>query len=223
MKAITLWQPWATLVADGVKDKETRSRSPASMGLPYWWCGQQLAIHAAKAAPKTLQHGGINGRTYDRMVESYGYQWQDLIPRGSVLATVTLSCAHPVQGVVDTATGLQAVFPLSHELCSQCGRRLVAVDPYGDFSPGRWIWMLTDLKKLDVPVPAQGHQGIWQWNEICLVEWEAQPEGGLYETLCDRQRGEHDVTPHRNDVTCPECIAKYRGEFGISRARIGGT
>ena len=161
MKAITLWQPWATLVADGFKGKETRSRSPARMGLPY---GERVAIDAAKVAPKTILHG-ISAGAYDRMVEAYGYDWEKIIPRGSVLATVTLSCTHRVQGVVDRAGGMSAVFPLSHAPCSQCGQRQVAVDPYGDFSPGRWIWMLTDLKKLDVPVPAQGHQGIWNWDD----------------------------------------------------------
>lgn len=40
MKAISLWQPWATLVAIDAKRFETRSWSPKHRGL--------LAIHAAK-------------------------------------------------------------------------------------------------------------------------------------------------------------------------------
>ena len=48
MKALTLTQPWATLVALGVKKIETRS----------WWTKHRglLAIHAAKGFPKTAQH-----------------------------------------------------------------------------------------------------------------------------------------------------------------------
>ncbi len=40
MKAISLWQPWATLVALGIKQTETRHWATKHRG--------QLAIHAAK-------------------------------------------------------------------------------------------------------------------------------------------------------------------------------
>ena len=47
MKAITLWQPWATLVATGLKEYETRSWAP-----PEDLIGRRLAIHAAKRTPR---------------------------------------------------------------------------------------------------------------------------------------------------------------------------
>lgn len=40
MKAITLWQPWASLLACGAKGYETRSWATSYRG--------QIAIHAAK-------------------------------------------------------------------------------------------------------------------------------------------------------------------------------
>ncbi len=43
MKALPLWQPWATLVALGAKRIETRSW-PA----PRWVLGERIAIHATK-------------------------------------------------------------------------------------------------------------------------------------------------------------------------------
>lgn len=43
MKAITLWQPWATLVAIGAKQIETRAWATSHRG--------PLAIHAAKHSP----------------------------------------------------------------------------------------------------------------------------------------------------------------------------
>ena len=33
---------------------------------------------------------------------------------------------------------------------------------FGDYSPGRWGWMLRDVRPLAVPVPARGQQGLWQ-------------------------------------------------------------
>jgi hypothetical protein len=34
----------------------------------------------------------------------------------------------------------------------------------GDFTPGRWAWLLDDVRKLDEPIPAKGHQGLWEWD-----------------------------------------------------------
>lgn len=43
MKALSLWQPWASLMADGRKKIETRHWRP-----PAWLVGQSFAIHATK-------------------------------------------------------------------------------------------------------------------------------------------------------------------------------
>ena len=47
MRAISLHQPWASLIAEGHKDVETRSWAP-----PGRLVGQRIAIHAAKRTPK---------------------------------------------------------------------------------------------------------------------------------------------------------------------------
>ena len=46
MKAITLHQPWASLIAEGVKTIETRSWAPPAA---LW--GERIAIHAATRKP----------------------------------------------------------------------------------------------------------------------------------------------------------------------------
>ena len=33
--------------------------------------------------------------------------------------------------------------------------------PYGDFAPGRWAWMLTNVQPCG-PTPAKGKQGLWE-------------------------------------------------------------
>ena len=35
--------------------------------------------------------------------------------------------------------------------------------PLGDFTPGRWGWLLTDPESCD-PVPVRGRQGVWEWT-----------------------------------------------------------
>ncbi len=32
--------------------------------------------------------------------------------------------------------------------------------PYGDFTPGRYAWLLEDVRPI-TPVPAKGRQGLW--------------------------------------------------------------
>jgi hypothetical protein len=34
---------------------------------------------------------------------------------------------------------------------------------YGDYTPGRYAWILKDVKQID-PVPAKGHLGLWNWD-----------------------------------------------------------
>lgn len=64
MKAITLWQPWASLIADGLKQIETRPRA--------WGYEGVIAIHAGLLVdPVACQRFGYAAET---------------IPRGAVLA-----------------------------------------------------------------------------------------------------------------------------------------
>lgn len=36
--------------------------------------------------------------------------------------------------------------------------------PFGDFTPGRYAWLLADVEALAEPVPARGRQGLWEWE-----------------------------------------------------------
>jgi|SRR5579859_1199844 len=71
MKALSLWQPWASLMADGRKKIETRHWPP-----PLWLLGQKLAIHATMHVDKDA-------------CEDFGYDALT-IPRGCVVAIVRL-------------------------------------------------------------------------------------------------------------------------------------
>lgn len=73
MKALSLWQPWASLIADEEKRIETRSWRP-----PEWLLHKWLAIHAAKKIDKDFAYQcgyGANGI---------------LCPRGAIVAVVWL-------------------------------------------------------------------------------------------------------------------------------------
>ena len=88
MKALTLHQPWASLIAHGVKSIETRSWAP-----PQSLVGQRIAIHAGKNVVGP-QH--LNRNTRQAITRLFGEEWKKDIPRGSVVATALLIDARQV-------------------------------------------------------------------------------------------------------------------------------
>ena len=143
MRALTLHQPWATLIALGIKTIETRSWPPPS-GL----LGQTIAIHAGR---KLQPNPGPQIETILR--QTHGDHWRRRLPAGAVVVTATIRDACQIAGPA-AATGCF----VTH------GRHIVATDPYGDFSAGRWLWFLSDIKALPEPIPATGRQRLWHWE-----------------------------------------------------------
>ena len=74
MKAITLHQPWASLIALGVKTIETRSWATKHRG--------PIAIHAAKRESESWYGGGWTVFTDRRAVISHAGGWNVSIPAG---------------------------------------------------------------------------------------------------------------------------------------------
>jgi len=78
MKAITLWQPWASAIAFGIKKIETRAWSTRHRGY--------LLIHAAQKTPRIWQEIG------QQLCEKYFPKGTDLqsLPYGRIVAKVNL-------------------------------------------------------------------------------------------------------------------------------------
>ena len=53
---------------------------------------------------------------------------------------------------------------ISHDYIPLPTKSATACNPWGDFSPGRWLWLLADVEALPNPAPAIGHQSFWHWN-----------------------------------------------------------
>ncbi len=139
IKALTLHEPWASLVAHGHKIHETRSWSPLSQvpidGL--------FAIHAGKNVDQWARTR-LQALWPDEMalVEQAGLQ------PGRVVSVVRLVGAVEIinPGYVQN-------------------RMIVGVDyDAGDFSKGRYAWRLEVVHRLDPPVEARGCQGFWWWD-----------------------------------------------------------
>ena len=134
MKAITLHQPWAALVACGAKNTETRSWHP-----PKNLLGQRLAIHAGKKSVK------IPAGAFAQAVDScLGKGWRSKEAFGAVIATAKLKKVKKITGKEDIS---------KKEIL------------FGDYAPGRWMWQLADIKKVEPPVITRGYQKIWNLKE----------------------------------------------------------
>lgn len=185
MKAITLWQPWATLIRAGAKTIETRSWATSHRG--------PLAIHAARRPV----HDGY--RMGDWIVlrnaddgEQYLARWPEGEPLdphekwfwlgyGVIVATATLLDVVPISNRWGAAHRHgRAALTRDHRIfggekdglwlvSSDGGRGVVdgyAEDqlPFGDFTDGRWAWLLGDVEPLSPPVAARGRQQLWTWD-----------------------------------------------------------
>jgi len=147
MKAITVWQPWATLIAIGCKKIETRSWKTSYRGA--------LAIHAAKHFPKEARDLCVL-EPFHSILKEAGYANQigiivpARLPTGVVVATCILRSV--IEITERNASGLK--------------------DPelsFGDFTPGRYAWFLDNIQKLEEPIPARGRQRLWEFNlVVCL-------------------------------------------------------
>lgn len=136
MKAITLWQPWATLVAHGLKHFETR-------GWAVKFCGP-IAIHAAKRPVDYRELNPVIGKSLNQL----GYANVALLPLGCVVCIADLVDCLPTEEVVQNIFFKQIAATEQH---------------FGDFRPGRFAWQLDNIVRVD-NIPAQGGQGIWDWR-----------------------------------------------------------
>lgn len=152
MKAISIWQPHASLLLLGPKRYETRGwRVPRSL------VGTRVAIHAAKAdgdlreiasyAREQLTGPGVDNRmeAYVRAILQAGYATCGAMPRGCIIGSVIL---------------LDSV------------RTELAIDHggFGDFTPGRHAWPSRDPVALANPVPFRGMQGFFDVPDELLLE-----------------------------------------------------
>jgi hypothetical protein len=152
MKALTLWQPWATLVAMEAKRIETRCWSTKYRG--------ELAIHAAaKLPPRWL---GASSRTdpfRDELADAFcvrrdrddrsGKHVDDILrglPYGKVLCIVEL---------VDVAE----IDDMIRETLNQRERL------FGNYEDGRYAWHLEMVEVFEPPIPAKGNRLLWNWSE----------------------------------------------------------
>lgn len=152
MKALSLTQPWSSLVALGFKSVETRSWQTSYRG--------RIAIHAALNVPVWVRR---LGHLYEAFAGILGYEGLHPLdfPRGKVVATARLVDCIPTEAV-----HWDPHYPVGAYGFTARGKWHVnpAEMPFGDYSPGRYAWLLADIERFPEPIPAKGARRLWNWE-----------------------------------------------------------
>lgn len=99
MKALSLWQPWASLIAVGAKQYETRSWSTLYRGL--------LAIHAAKRYTHEEHNATLD---FERRFPFQLLTLHSPLPLGAILCMVRLTEVLPVASVYGSLSDSERAF-----------------------------------------------------------------------------------------------------------------
>lgn len=137
-KVITIQQPWASLIIQGHKKIETRSWNTKYRG--------ELLIHAGLSKPKPEIYHQLQGWTIPLGVPSYG-----TLPYGAIIGSVNLVNVFRTED-------------LTSPLCKQytgLDRISNQEEAFGDYSTGRYGWLLSDPVMFDNPIPCKGQLGLW--------------------------------------------------------------
>ena len=153
MKALPLWQPYAQLIALGKKRIVTRGWTP-----PASLIGQTIAIHATAGGLSKRDELELLARNeciYDALrhlapeidgdPRVVARDIREQLPRGAVIATARLVRVARISA--HGADRLALLNPEEHA--------------FGDYTPGRFAWILDGAQALAAPVPAKGRQGIF--------------------------------------------------------------
>lgn len=142
MKAISLHQPYASLIAAGIKTTETRSWSTSYRG--------PIAIHAAQ------RWTAVERVAWERYSATFGERF----PRVKCVAATAKQYVgdYPPLGCVVAVAELVNVVQFDGSSVLLHDRSDVAC---GDFSPGRYGWRLDRVLPLVTPLPLKGRQGLW--------------------------------------------------------------
>ena len=181
MKGLSLTQPFATLVAIGQKRIETRSWKAPYRGY--------VAIHAAKGFPRDaiLLCRDEPFRTVLKTV----IKTPNDLPRGAIVAVAILDDVMPIVGR-PLPSGKPCVSLDEFDIARVWrpsmlgGERLHVGDisreheaAFGDYTPGRFGWLLKDVRPLREPVPCRGALGLWDVPPEVFTQIEAQLPVGV--------------------------------------------
>jgi len=186
MKALSLWQPWASLMAFEEKKVETRGWSTKFRG--------EIAIHATAKEPAdwlgASRHRQEFANRFRLLSEKHGWgdgYWPDAahyVALGAVLCVVRLIAIERVEDVRDDLS--------EQERC------------FGNYEDGRYAWFTELVERFPKPVPAKGNRMLWNWDYMKRID----------KKVCRKEQGiaEPGNTCLTTPGTCESCPNWWKKE-----------
>lgn len=151
MKAISIWQPHASLVGRG-KVHETRSWSTSHRG--------PTAIHAGKHFTQD-ERDLYCSEPFKTALKEFWFFDQEL-PLGAIVAVANLVACKPTKGTKNEFGSGPKYAGWVHGLSREDRA-------FGDFTPGRFGWEFADVIILPEPIPYRGAQGLFDVPDNLLT------------------------------------------------------
>ena len=149
--AITVWQPWASLIAIGAKPYEFRRRLP-----PGFVIGRQIAIHAGA---RPVRRDEVLSLLYSLQLDTADAPGSGLV-KDIALPFLDLVARNPMNAPLRCVVCLAT---LKAPLQPDEARALFAPDS-DRTEHHNFAWPLRNIRRLEPPVPADGAQGFWPWR-----------------------------------------------------------
>lgn len=159
MKCLSLWQPWASAIAIGSKRIETRCWSTSYRG--------PLLIHAAKRCNRgelleLEKQPAWRGAMLPLV--ALDDHFKDRLPLGAIVAIADLVDCLP--------TSQFNISRLEWPRHPAGTDRMKALDwceaNMGDFGPGRFGWVLSNVRRIDPAIPYRGFQQLFDVPESVI-------------------------------------------------------
>lgn len=148
MKALTLTQPYGSLVVMGAKGNETRSWMTQHRG--------RIAIHAAKGFPLWAKLACAREPFASALHVTNAPDCWDALPIGAVIGEADLVS---IVKITSTSEYLLPQFQMLPEF------------HFGDYTPGRYVWRLANAVQYIEPIPCRGALSLWEWEKPQGVQY----------------------------------------------------
>ena len=132
MRAISLLQPWASLIMLGYKEYETRS----------WGTTHRGPLAIAASAGKKGREACAPGTDLAILLANHNLTFDDL-PRGAIVGVCQVDSMHKMDETWDLVLG---------EVELSCG----------DYTNGRTAWALSHVQAFATPIPCKGKLSLWE-------------------------------------------------------------
>lgn len=154
MRAISLWQPWASLMANGSKKDETRNgltkvRGEVAICASLKWtmqlknlaCSEPFLSALARSTPEEMK----------------GSEWS---AAGDIITNTPLGCVVAVGELYDSIHTEEWMRRYIFDATETTNAEKERERRFGNYSPGRGVWRFRNMRKLATPVLCKGAQ---QW------------------------------------------------------------